>query len=144
LAILSFGALLCTAGLHFGRKSLETISLTIKKEKMSKIINCTPHPINICNSEGDIYHVFPKGEIIPRLSTITETSANITLEDAVIPTTKTKFGEVENLPKAIWGTFLIVSQLVKSACPNRADLLVPAEVVRDKDGNIIGCQSLGR
>ena len=40
-------------------------------------------------------------------------------------------------------TFYIVSQLVKSALPNRSDLLVPAEMVRDEKGMIIGCKSLG-
>jgi hypothetical protein len=40
--------------------------------------------------------------------------------------------------------YYIVSQLVKSALPSRNDLLVPAEVVRDASGNIIGCRSLGR
>jgi hypothetical protein len=39
--------------------------------------------------------------------------------------------------------YFIVSQLIKSAFPDRHDLLVPAEVVRDSDGNIIGCKSLG-
>ena len=40
-------------------------------------------------------------------------------------------------------TYYIVSQLIKSALPKRVDLLVPAEVVRDDNGNIIGCRSLG-
>ena len=40
-------------------------------------------------------------------------------------------------------TFYIVSQLVKSALPNRSDLLVPAEMVRDEKGAILGCRSLG-
>jgi hypothetical protein len=40
-------------------------------------------------------------------------------------------------------TYYLVSQLVKSALPSRKDLLVPAEIVRDKDGNIIGCRSFG-
>ena len=40
-------------------------------------------------------------------------------------------------------TFYIVSQLVKSALPNRSDLLVPAEMVRDEKGAILGCKSLG-
>ena len=40
-------------------------------------------------------------------------------------------------------TFYIVSQLVKSALPNRSDLLVPAEMVRDEKGVILGCKSLG-
>lgn len=40
-------------------------------------------------------------------------------------------------------TYYIVSQIVKSALPTRKDLLVPAEVVRDENGNIVGCKSLG-
>ena len=105
-----------------------------------KIINCTPHPITMCNAQGEIYFTFPKGEIIPRLSVKTVDASPI----GEIPTTITEFGEVENLPEKVEGTFLIVSQLVKSACPNRSDLLVPAEVYRDAEGNIVGCQSLGR
>ena len=61
-----------------------------------------------------------------------------------IATSRTVFGEPEGLPEAEAGTFFIVSQIIKSALPSRADLLVPAEVVRDKSGNIIGCRSLGR
>ena len=70
------------------------------------------------------------------------------VEDAPLsdgtPTTRTVFGEPEGLPDFVEGTFYIVSQLVKSALPQRNDLLVPAEVVRDSEGNIIGCFSLGR
>jgi hypothetical protein len=40
-------------------------------------------------------------------------------------------------------TYYIVSQLVKSALPHRFDLLVPAEIVRNSAGIIIGCKSLG-
>ena len=46
--------------------------------------------------------------------------------------------------RLMMGVFYIVSQLVKNALPDRTDLLVPAEVVRDGNGNIIGCKSLGR
>lgn len=45
---------------------------------------------------------------------------------------------------AVPAIYYIVSQLVKSALPDREDLLVPAEVVRDEQGHIIGCRSLGR
>lgn len=44
-----------------------------------------------------------------------------------------------SVPKA----YYIVSQLVKNALPHRRDLIVPAEVVRDDTGNIIGCRSFG-
>ena len=40
-------------------------------------------------------------------------------------------------------TYYIVSQLVKNALFSRKDLLVPAEVVRDEQGVILGCKSLG-
>ena len=43
----------------------------------------------------------------------------------------------------ILSDYYIVSQLIKSAFPERNDLLVPAEVVRDSSGNIVGCRSLG-
>ena len=36
--------------------------------------------------------------------------------------------------------FYIVSQMVKNALPERKDLLVPAEIVRDNDGRIVGCK----
>lgn len=46
-------------------------------------------------------------------------------------------------PTGIEDIYYLVSQLVKSTLPSRKDLLVPAEVVRDKDGNIISCRSFG-
>ena len=61
-----------------------------------------------------------------------------------ISVTRTVFGEPVGLPEPEVGTCYIVSQLVKNALPERDDLVVPAEVVRDADGNIIGCKSLGR
>jgi hypothetical protein len=36
--------------------------------------------------------------------------------------------------------FYIVSSLVAAACPERTDLLVPGNAVRDADGKIIGCK----
>jgi len=107
---------------------------------MQTIINCTPHPITMCDAQGDVYFTFPKGEIIPRLSMKTVQREPI----GEIPTSQTVFGELENLPEQQEGIFLIVSQLVKNAAPSRSDLLVPAEVYRDSSGNIVGCKSLGR
>lgn len=56
--------------------------------------------------------------------------------------TKMKFGEPTGSFEPTPGILLIVSQLVKSACLERYDLVVPAEVVRDNEGKIIGCKSL--
>ena len=111
------------------------------------ILNLTPHVINVLvgsemvniqprtKKEGDKEVIFPA-----RLSVKTVAAEPI----GNIPTSVTVFGEPQDLPNEKEGTFLIVSQLIKNALPNRKDLLVPAEVIRDEKGNIVGCQSLGR
>lgn len=108
---------------------------------MTKIINKTPHGVNIVDQNGQVVRTYEKGDSQIRL-------AVKTVQDAPLcdgtPTSRTEFGEPEGLPEFQEGVFFIVSQLVKTALPNRSDLLVPAEVVRDEKGNIVGCKSLGR
>ena len=104
---------------------------------MEKILNFTPHSINIVDGEKKIIRTIESSGLI-RLSA---TTVMVGIVDG-IPTSKTVFGDPVGLPDFVEGTFIIVSQLVKSAL-NRNDLLVPAEVVRDDKGNIIGCRSLG-
>ena len=56
---------------------------------------------------------------------------------------RTKFGEVEGLPaQQQEGTYYIVSSLVKSALPDRTDLLTPSQQQRNDEGVIIGCLGL--
>lgn len=129
-----------------------------------KIVNKTPHEVHIIDENGQVVRTYKKGDSLIRLKIKTVAAGKI--DD--IPATKTVFGEPEGLPKediipcrcgdstfhevecpccggnASYGTYYIVSQLVKSALPERKDLLVPAEVVRDEKGNIVGCKSLGR
>lgn len=107
---------------------------------MMKIINKTPHPVHIVNEAGSLVRTFSViGEPI-RLIASTEHAGYI---DGVL-ISQSFYGAPENLPEPHSGTYYIVSQLVKSALPERDDLLVPAEVVRDELGNIIGCRSLGQ
>jgi hypothetical protein len=132
------------------------------------IKNLTPHPVVIVYTEEDprpIITIQPK-EIPARLSAWTENAGSA---DG-IPMTRTVFGKPINLPDQAFEcpacgdigphinfngvtpccnaqpfmVWLIVSQIVKNALPDREDLLVPAQVVRDGEGNIIGCRSLGR
>ena len=106
------------------------------------ITNLTPHDVNIVRkvTKEVKWHVatFPSEGTV-RLSTEIVSEGEL----LGIPLTRTKFGEPEGLPNFKQGRFYIVSQLVKSALPDRTDLLVPAELVRDEKGNIIGCCSLG-
>jgi hypothetical protein len=111
-------------------------------EDKFKILNFTPHDINLCDENGNQLITFPPTGLV-RLSvkTVVDEIASSLLGVCI---TKSEFGEPIGLPDFKKDTFLIVSQLVKSALPEREDLLVPAEVVRDLSGNIIGCKSLGR
>lgn len=103
-----------------------------------EIKNLTPHAITICNNAGEVIRVF-QSEGLVRLKASTVNAGQI---DGV-PVSNTIFGEPEGLPEYTDGKFYIVSQIVKSALPKRLDLLVPAEIVRDLNGQIIGCKSLG-
>jgi hypothetical protein len=100
------------------------------------LVNCTPHVVAI--HAGDrVLEIAPSG-VCPRLTPVrTELPAT----DG-IPTVHTALGAVVGLPDAVEGTYLIVSALVMSACPDRPDLRSPGEAVRDADGRIVGCRGL--
>ena len=121
-----------------------------------KIVNLTPHEVRVycpvidemSNGEqvnyGDNVVVFPS-EGVARLGVKTDVVDWI---DG-ITITKQAFGTPEGLPEEELdgdGTpvrFYIVSQVMASALPERCDLLYPADLVRDEEGKVIGCKSLG-
>lgn len=119
---------------------LERLKIQGEISSVPVIVNMTPHPVHIVDEKNNVIKTSPKSETMIRLSQTTESCGSI---DG-IPTSRTVFGSATNLPEFSDGIFYIVSQLVKSALADRTDLLVPAEVVRDEAGNIIGCKSLGR
>lgn len=105
---------------------------------MKRVINKTPHDVKIVSEEGETLKVFPSEGTI-RLSAKTVEVGEI----GGIRLTKTQYGDPEGLPEEADGVYYIVSAMIKAACPDRRDLLVPAEQVRDEVGRIIGCRSLG-
>ncbi|MDA3854984.1 MAG: hypothetical protein PF569_01905 [Candidatus Woesearchaeota archaeon] len=113
-----------------------------------KIINLTPHPIHIMDDFKTRLKTYSSKGLV-RLETNT-VDAGIIIDNIPITTTKfndlkyfTKSNNVKSFPKYNTGIFYIVSQLVKSALPERSDLLVPSNIMRDSNGNILGCKSLG-
>jgi hypothetical protein len=107
-----------------------------------EIINKTPHEVVLLDPLGNVILTFPKADSLIRLSSTTVRDEPLTVL-LNCPISRTVFGNPIGLPEQQVGIFYIVSQLVKSALPDRADLLVPAEMVRDENGNIKGCRSLG-
>lgn len=106
---------------------------------MIELINLTPHTINFVDTDGiSIVVVEPSGKIA-RVNTTTVTIGEI---DG-IPVTETQFSEVEDLPDEEPGKIFIVSSIVAERVPEREDVFVPNESVRDDKGRIVGCRSLG-
>ena len=105
---------------------------------MTKIVNLTPHAITLFKGEETIT-IEPSG-IVARVSTRTVRVGDV---DG-IAITSTEFGEVENLPDSENGTIYIVASLVAQRVPERTDVFIPNESVRDDKGRIVGCKSLGR
>lgn len=102
------------------------------------IINLTPHAVVIVHEDGNI--TIPASGTLARVAAKTVTVGEI---DG-IPITSTEFGTVEGLPAPTPDTIYIVSSIVASRVPDREDVFVPNESVRDENGRIIGCRSLGR
>lgn len=103
------------------------------------IINCTPHPVIVILDDGTTREFAPSG-VIPRVSSIEEEMPSI----MGIPTCRRIYGAVQFLPDPEEDTFFIVSSMVKAAVPNREDLLVPHDFVRDEAGNILGCRKFAQ
>ena len=105
-----------------------------------EIINLTPHDVNFVTENGDeLVTINPSGSLA-RVSATTVTTGSLN----GIPVTKTVYGEVEGLPDPTPDTVYIVSSLVASRVPERDDVFIPNESIRDDKGRIIGCRSLGR
>ncbi len=101
-------------------------------------INKTPHDVTIVGEDGKTIITFPKSDNPFRLEEETISLGKI----GDIPITETIMKTEGDLPKKKIGVFYIVSRAVQEAYPDRIDLFIPNESVRDKDGKIIGCRSL--
>ncbi len=108
------------------------------------LINLTPHPVNYMDEDNQVIFTLEKCENPPRLSQETIKLESIQFDKHLVNVTGTKFGETQNLPESKDGVYLVVSRLVLSANPERQDLLVPNDIVRNEKGHIIGCKSFAK
>lgn len=108
-----------------------------------KLVNLTPHAVTFVSEDGNRYAVEPSG-MLARVSSEIKTLEMIEIDGGFkIPHTKTVFGEVEGLPAPEAGVIYIVSSLVAGLVPDRDDVMIPNESLRDDKGRITGCKSLG-
>ena len=104
-----------------------------------EIRNLTPHVLNIVSADGTVVNIEPSG-IVPRISTsqeIVEVINGINVSHEVL-------GDVIDLPAPEEGVVLVVSRLVASAVNGRNDVLVPGNLLRNEQGQVIGANGLAR
>lgn len=111
--------------------------------KIKKLVNLTPHAITLMDDDTNVISVIEPSGDVARVSVRTERTETLAFNDMEISTSKSVYGEVEGLPEAEDGVVYIVSSLVAQRVPEREDVFIPNESVRDDKGRIIGCKSLG-
>lgn len=104
--------------------------------------NLTPHEVKIFKLNGtvpDLDVVIEANDLVARVS-----CEYIKVDKKVegVDMYRTVFGEVTGLPDYEEGVYLLVSAMVREALPLRSDLVSPGQLLRDNDGNVIGCLGL--
>lgn len=102
-----------------------------------KIINLTPHDVNLYTSDG-VLTIASSG--IARAEAHTEQIGMV----ENIPVYRTVYGATAGLPEQQEGVIYIVSALAAQGCRGRSDVYIPADTVRDDNGCIIGCRGLAK
>jgi hypothetical protein len=113
--------------------------------KVTKLVNLTPHPINIL-ADGKVITIPPSG-VVARVQEVVEDAGSLSLEveGVSIPLRTKRFGDaIENLPPPQEGVIYIASLLAAQAAWSlgRNDVVATGDPVRDGNGNIIGIKSL--
>ena len=106
--------------------------------KIMKVINLTPHYVNICDKWGNIiktYETMGKD----RAARVSHGYETIDIIDGV-PISIRQNEHLINLPDPEEGVMYIVSNIVLDYCRDRVDLLAPVKQVK-VDGRVIGCRS---
>jgi len=103
-----------------------------------KIINLTPHKIVLFKGNEITKEFDSEG-----LARANQTSIVVDNIDG-IDVCRNVYGNVTGLPEQQPNTFYIVSKIVMDACPDRNDLLLPNDSVRNENGQIVGCRSFAR
>ena len=107
------------------------------------IVNLTPHALNFMpeGPDGPTVTIPPSGQVA-RCATSRVQVGTVTVDDITIPVNRTQFGTVTGLPDPQPDTIFVVSALVAQAVPERPDVFIVDDAVRDDQGRIIGARAL--
>lgn len=107
------------------------------------IVNLTPHALNLmpAGPTGTVVTIPPSG-LVARCAVDRVQVDTVTVDGISVPVNQTRFGEVSNLPDPQPDTIFVVSALVAQAVPDRQDVFIVDDAVRDDQGRIIGARAL--
>jgi len=111
---------------------------------IKELVNLTPHAINMMDDDANVICVIEPSGTLARVSVRTERTETLDFDGVNLATSKSVYGDIEGLPDETDGVAYVVSSLVAQRVPERNDVFIPNESVRDEKGRIIGCKSLGR
>jgi len=113
-------------------------------------INLTPHEINVFGEEVDVNGVgtgkFSQVMTIPASGTIARVAVKpvycFTDAKTSVNFYRQEVGDVTGLPAKEDGVWLVVSAQVRLELPSRSDLVSPGELIRNAEGQPVGCKGL--
>ena len=108
-----------------------------------KLVNLTPHALNLMpeGPDGPTVTIPPSGQVA-RCAVDRVQVDTVAVDGITVPVNQTRFGQVSDLPDPQPDTIYIVSSLVAQAVPDRPDVLIVDDAVRDDQGRIIGARAL--
>lgn len=106
-----------------------------------KIVNLTPHALNFIGADGETVLTVPSSGVARAKQTRVAIGC-VETDGAALPVCRTTYGAVDGLPAPEDGTVYVVSALTAQAVPDRADVYITDDAVRDDAGRVIGCRGL--
>jgi len=112
------------------------------KYKFDTFVNLTPHDVTVVSG------VFAKKYL--RDGTVARVTETVTLAFSIddCDINDVVFGDVIGLPAPVKGVWFIVSAMVKEAVKKsgsgRNDCVSPGNLIRDENGEVIGCKGFAR
>ena len=108
---------------------------------MQKIINLTPHTINFVGQDNTIILSVPSSGVA-RATQRREIVDTIVADGITLPVARCTYGDVQGLPAPQADTIYIVSAITAQAVPERQDVFIVDDSVRDENGRIIGVRGI--
>lgn len=109
------------------------------------LVNLTPHAVSLIVGDGGSVTIPPSG-IVCRAASTSKDIAAIETGVGLIPVRRIEYGRPEGLPAPAPNTVYIVSALAAQAIrayhPERDDVVVVADAVRDEAGRVVGAKAL--